>query len=532
MTETFLARPAPPPKSALWWLSRPGPRLRYTAGVAILVACLGVSWLLEQAGLSIPNIVMFFVLAVAVVATGFGTGPSIVAAVLASAMLAYFFLPPRFSLAVSDIQQVIMLVIMSILAVLISSLTDLVRAHAVAAEQHAARVEAMFGLSSALAGCNDAASIAQAGGIELSRILGREVLVLLPHEGRLTVAARSDPGASPPGAAEIAAAESAFRGVTAGGRDALRAEAALGTFVMSTGADAFGVIMIRRPETLDDAHLQLLTAMAQQMTDAIDRERLVRKVRATQVEAETERLRAGLLSSITHDLRTPLAIITGAATSLLDSNLALPHESMVALCQNIVEYSQSMARLVDNLLNMTRIESGFLHLEREMQVVEDVIGAALTHMRSRWVSRRHVTVDVPSGLALVPLDAALFQQVLVNLLENADIYSPADALIEVSATSTATRAVIEVSDRGPGLEPGEESRIFEKFYRGHASRRRSQGSGLGLAICRAIVAAHDGTIAARNRHGGGLTVRVELPLMLPDPASPSPSPRKTATDGA
>ena len=531
MTETFLARPALPPKSALWWLSRAGPRLRYVAGVAILFACLGVSYFLEQAGLSIPNIVMFFVLAVAVVATGFGTGPSIVAAVLASAMLAYFFLPPRFSFAVSDIQQVIMLVIMSILAVLISSLTDLVRAHAVAAERHAARIEAMFGLSSVLAGCTDVTSIVRAGGLELSRILGRDVFVLLPHEDRLTVAAPIDPGASPPRAAEIAAAESAFRGATAGGRDALRAEAAHGIFVMSTGADAFGVIVIRRPDAIDDAQLQLLSAMAQQMTDAIDRERLVRKVRATQAEAETERLRAGLLSSITHDLRTPLAIITGAATSLLDSNLALPHESMVALCQNIVEYSQSMARLVDNLLSMTRIESGFLQLEREMQVVEDVIGAALTHMQSRWSSRRRIKVDVPSGLALVPLDAVLFQQVLVNLLENADVYSPVDAPIEVSATSTTTHVVIEVADRGPGLAPGEESRIFEKFYRGHAARKRSQGSGLGLTICRAIVASHQGTIAARNRSGGGLTVRVELPLTPPEPSRPSPSLRRTAPDG-
>ena len=517
MAEFHLNGPLPPLKMANWWLRRPNNYVRYLSGAAAIVICLGVSLIFERVGLSIPNIVMLFVLAVAIVAAIFGTGPSILASVLASATLAFFFLPPLFSLAVSDAQQVFMLMIMSMLALLISHLTDQVRSQAAAAESHAERNEALYSLSSAINECSGTASVATIGARQLRKSFGVEVFILLPQNGELKLAGDSTFKASTMTADESHIATEAFRYSEVRAVDRHGKTATGHVQPMFSGARTVGVTLLRLDQPLDSVHQQLFVAMVQQIADALERDRLSQQVRAKQIEAETERLRSGMLSSITHDLRTPLAIITGAGSSLLDSDLSLPHDAMVGMCHNIVEYSQRMARLVDNLLNMTRIESGFLHVNREMHVLEEVIGAALTHMRSLWGDRK-VRTEIPPGLRLIPLDDVLFQQVLVNLLENVHKYTPRDASVEFTVSQTATTVIIELSDRGPGLQPGEEARIFEKFFRGHAAGERQQGTGLGLAICRAIVTAHRGEISARNRTGGGLTIRIELPLAVHPPA--------------
>lgn len=234
------------------------------------------------------------------------------------------------------------------------------------------------------------------------------------------------------------------------------------------------------------------------------------------VRAETERLRNALLTSVSHDLRTPLATITGAATTILESGSRLDERTQQELLESIRDEADRLNRLVQNLLEMTRLESGTLQLHREWHPLEEVIGAALARLSTRLGSRP-VTVNIPRDLTLVPIDDVLIEQVLVNLLDNAVKYTPPDTAIRILATPTDGQVTVEVADGGPGLPRGEEDRVFEKFYRAASNDRR--GAGLGLAICRGIVQAHGGRMWARNRPEGGVAFLFTLPVTGTPPAS-------------
>jgi two-component system sensor histidine kinase KdpD len=223
---------------------------------------------------------------------------------------------------------------------------------------------------------------------------------------------------------------------------------------------------------------------------------------------QTEQMLSSLLSAVSHDLRTPLASITGAASTLRSQGEKLLPETRQELLESIAEEAERLSRLVSNLLDMTRLESG-VELRRDLYPLEEIVGAALQRME-RQLSRRQVETHLPDNLPLVSADDVLLGQLLVNLLENATKYSPEGTPIEVEAESSGDAITLEVRDRGPGFAPNEEQRIFEKFYRGRSDGTR--GAGLGLAICRAIVDAHRGTIEAFNRTGGGAVFRIRLPL--------------------
>jgi two-component system sensor histidine kinase KdpD len=222
---------------------------------------------------------------------------------------------------------------------------------------------------------------------------------------------------------------------------------------------------------------------------------------------------------VSHDLRTPLATITGAVSTILDARGGLDVHTERELLESVHEEAERLNRLVQNLLEMTRLESGALQLRKELHPPEEVIGAALGRLGKRLADRR-VTTKVPTDLPLVPMDDVLVEQVLVNLLDNALKYTPAGSPIEVIATATDENLTIEIADHGPGLPHGEEDRVFEKFYRGEPVGAR--GAGLGLAICRGIVRAHGGRIWAQNLPGGGVAFLFTLPLGAPQPM-PVPS---------
>jgi two-component system, OmpR family, sensor histidine kinase KdpD len=240
---------------------------------------------------------------------------------------------------------------------------------------------------------------------------------------------------------------------------------------------------------------------------ASERARLADEAHAANLSVEAERLRSSLLSSVSHDLRTPLAVITGTATTLTDERL----EPAVRrdLVDTIVSEAERLERLVRNLLDMTRVEARVMPVQKEWQPLEEVIGASLASVE-RLLGARAVLVEVPQDLA-APYDAVLIQQVLVNLVENAVKYAP-ESPVEIRAAGVDGGAEIEVvvADRGPGLPPGDEVHIFEKFYRGKVGR--ASGIGLGLTICNAIVVAHGGRIWAETRKGGGSAFHFTLPL--------------------
>ena len=240
----------------------------------------------------------------------------------------------------------------------------------------------------------------------------------------------------------------------------------------------------------------------------------VEKNQQAQVQIETERLRSSLLSSISHDLRTPLAAITGSTSSLLEDGETLDPATRRDLLENIYEESERLSRLVTNLLEMTRLEAGSVTLHREMHHMGEIIGSAIRRLE-REIQGHPITTHIPNDLPLVPMDGLLMEQVVLNLLDNALKYTPGQTPIHLSTAVEDSRLAVRVADEGPGLRLEDLNRLFEKFYRG-AQNERKTGAGLGLAICKGIVQIHGGTIQAKNLVTGGAVFEIFLPLKTQD----------------
>ena len=262
------------------------------------------------------------------------------------------------------------------------------------------------------------------------------------------------------------------------------------------------------------------------MAMAMERAKLAEETQQARVQVETEQLRSSLLSSVSHDLRTPLAVITGAASTLVEGGARVDASERLDLTQTILEEAERLNRLIRNLLDMTRIESGAVTVKKDWMSLEEVVGTALDRMDAR-LGDREVRVELPT-LPLLPFDGLLIEQVLINLLENAVKYS--EGAIEIKATLATNEVLVEVADHGPGIPPGEELQVFDKFHRAvrehspspSGAARKPEGVGLGLAICRAIVAAHGGRIWVENRSQGGASFRFALPIEGEPPSLPLP----------
>jgi len=263
-------------------------------------------------------------------------------------------------------------------------------------------------------------------------------------------------------------------------------------------------------EPLSGAQERLIEAFANQAAVALERARLVEEASQIQLVQATERLQSALLNSISHDLRTPLATITGAVSSLRDPEVRLDEETTAALIDDIHSEADRLNRLVGNLLDMTRLEAGALRVSREPCDIAEVVGAALEH-QARQLRGREIEIDIPADLPPAPMSEVLITQVLSNLLDNAVKYSPEATPVRVSARIEGRHLAVEVADRGAGIALADRTRVFDKFYRIERSGS-SGGTGLGLAISKGIVEAHGGTIEALKRPGGGTILRFTLPL--------------------
>ena len=284
-----------------------------------------------------------------------------------------------------------------------------------------------------------------------------------------------------------------------------------------------GVLAVRPILTTrfgDPEQLHLLEILGNQIALALERARLADEAQQAHVSVETERMRNAILSSVSHDLRTPLATITGAASGLLEEKDQLSPAARDDLAKSIYHEAHRLDRLVRNLLDMTRLESGAVQLQKEWHPFEEIVGAALIRLESR-LNGHHIRTNLHPDLSLLLVDGVLMEQVLINLLENALKFSPPSTAIELSATVSDHELAFEIGDRGPGIPPGDEQRIFDKFYR--AGSAREGGVGLGLTICRGILEAHGGKIWAENRPGGGALFRFTLPI---EKAQPTIEPEK------
>jgi len=514
---------APRPAETARRASAPAPAAYLWAVVTVVICTLVCGAMFERFDNS--NLIMVYLLGVAFVAARYGRRPSALAAVLGVATFDFFFVPPYMTFAVHDTQYAFTFAVMLLVGLLISTLAVRVRSQAEAAHSREERTQALYAMSRDLAAARTAEEVAEAASRHVAHVLQGEAEVLLPDaEGRLA----PHPAGSSPDARETAVAQWAFdHGQLAGmGTDTLPGASAL--YLPLRGTETvLGVLAVRPPARLlpfAPDQLNLLESLAHQAASGLERVRLASEAERSRLAVETERLRSTLLSSVSHDLRTPLAAITGAASTLLEST-SLGADVERDLKEAIREEAERLNRLVTNLLDMTRLDSGSVSLHRDWESLEELVGTALTRL-DKALADRPVTVDIPSDLRPVPVDGVLVEQVIVNLLDNALKYTPPGSPLLVTARATGGEVVLEVADQGPGLPPGAEEQVFEKFYRGGHTQR---GFGLGLPICKAIITAHGGRIWAENRSPRGATFRFTLPMGdAPLPAAESASEHERA----
>ena len=485
---------------------------------AVTVAAAPLSLRFDRA-----NIVALFLLTVVLVAVRLGRGPAALAAFLGVASFDFFFVPPRFSFAVSDVQYLFTFAVMLAVGLIVGQLTAGLRFQARVAAHREERSGSLYEIARDLSGAVQIEQVVEISDESIARTFRASAALLLPGENgklRLT-SAGAEPRADGAGplAVDMGIAQWAFdKGQPAGfGTDTLPGSEVL--FIpLRAPIRARGVLavkannrrLLRIPE-----QRQLLDTFAALIAIALERVHYVGVAQDALVRMESERLRNSLLAALSHDLRTPLTVLVGLAESL---SLAKPPlaAAQAEIAAAMTDEAHRMSALVSNLLDMARIESGEVTLHLEWQPLEEVVGAAVRASRS-MLQHHKLEVRLPRDLPLVRFDALLIERVLVNLLENAGKYTPAGSHVTLSAEVAGDRLRVNVADDGPGLPPGREEAVFQKFARGNPESA-TPGVGLGLAICRAIVAAHGGEISGRNRHGGGASFTFTLPLGMPPAA--------------
>ncbi|AKM32444.1 two-component system sensor histidine kinase KdbD [Pandoraea faecigallinarum] len=485
--------------------------------------------------LDLANIAMLYLLGVIVAAMRLGRGPGVLASFLSVVAFDFFFVPPKMSLSVSDTQYLLTFAVMLTVALVISHLTTSLRFQARLATWRERRTGAVYAMARELAAALTTPQIVEIGSRHVREVFQARVALLLPDsQSNVRQPVENARAETMPAHIDTDVAQwvydrqqAAGRGTpTLPGSDAhylpLRAPMRTrGVLVVAPEAD---VGAIATPE-----QQRLLDTFAAQIALALERVHYVEIAQDALVTMESERLRNSLLSAISHDLRTPLTSIVGFA-SMLSRNAQAPGALRTDLVEAIHEEAQRMTGLVTNLLDMAKLQAGGVQLNRQWQMLEEVVGTSLRACR-RVLAGHEVTTRLPADLPLLRFDAVLLERLFTNLLENAAKYSPSGSHIEIAARVAGDDVEVSVSDDGPGLPTGMEGRIFEKFMRGEKESAKP-GIGLGLAICRAIVQAHGGKIRATNGPDGRgarfiFTLPVQVPPVAPDDTS---EPLSRATD--
>ncbi len=458
--------------------------------------------------LTTADLAMLYLITIMLAALS-GRGPSLLAASLAVAAFDFCFVEPRFTFAVRDARFLVTFAVMFASGLAISTLTTRLRRQELDAVVRERRTAALLAFTREVASADGVEEVAAVAVRHAEDLLGVAAAVLVPDdEGGLVPAA----GLMPLAAQELTVARwSHDHAQPAGHGTATLPGAQIVATPLRSGAFGLGVLVVqgrRGARALDAEQRHLLGSLAGQTALALGRIRLGAEARDQALRARTEELRSSLLSAVSHDLRTPLAVITGAATSLRDDAAALTAATRAELLDTIVDEAKRLERVLQNLLGITRVETG-LQPARDWVPVDELVGAALARLDD-VLGDRQVEVAAPPEL-LVPVDPVLFEHVLINLIENASKHGAPPFRIEARRTGDAVE--IDVVDHGPGLPPGGDAHLFDKFYR--APGTRAAGVGLGLAVCRGIVEAHGGTIRADNHPGGGARFRVTLPAPSP-----------------
>ncbi|HEY8948234.1 MAG TPA: sensor histidine kinase KdpD [Rhizomicrobium sp.] len=487
----------------------------YLGGLAFAIGALAVGAVLRQF-LGINNVALVFLTGVLASAITYGLWPALFTSLISVLEFNFFFLPPLYTFQIADPENINALFFFAVVALIASNLTARVRAQGVVARDRAKATEDLYLFARKLAGVFTLDDLLWATAYQFAQMLKLRVVILLP-EGESVAVRAGYPPEDMLDEDDVAAAKWVWERGQPAGRGADTLPGGRWLFLpMRTGRGIVGVVGLDNEKTgalLTPDQRRLFDALADQAALAIERINLVQDIDRNKLNAETERLRSALLTSISHDLRTPLASILGSASSLKAYGGTLDDAAKQELLGSILEEAERLNRFIANLLDMTRLESGAISPKLELVDLSDVIGSALRRA-SKVLAQHSVTLSLAPGLPMLKLDPVLFEQAIFNLLDNAAKYSLAGSRVTIEGELVGGRVRLAVSDSGNGIPQDDVERIFDKFYRVQSSDHKRAGTGLGLAISRGFIEAMDGTLNAGNRrdgHGAEFTITLPVP---------------------
>ncbi len=487
----------------------------YLVALLAVAAAVGVGELLWP-WIGVENIGLVFLIAIVGISVRFGLWPSLFASVVSALCYNFFFTEPYYAFTISDPKDVVAVVFFTIVAVVVSNVASRARNQAVAAMARARTTDLLYAFSRKLAGVGTLDDVLWATAYQTALMLKVRVVILLPENGSIAVKVGYPPEDRLYDA-DIAAAKWAWQNDRSAGRGSDTLPGAKRLFLpMRTGRGAIGVIGIDSDKPgplLTPDQRRLLDALIDQSALAIERVRLVEDLERAKRTAEADRLRSALLTSISHDLKTPLAAVIGAAGTLRDLSNALSDGEKADLLATVVDEAERLNRFISNLLDMTKLEAGAIVPNAAPHDIGEIVGSALRRA-SKILAHHHVELEFAADLPMLDLDAVLFEQVLFNLLDNAAKYSPEGTTIRIQSWRDRDSVCLQVLDEGDGIPAAELEHIFGKFYRVEKGDQVRAGTGLGLAISRGFVEAMHGTITAANRAdrtGAVFAIRLPIP---------------------
>ena len=506
----------PLPKKTVRTAERPEPfdPKPYIFALLGVGAAVGVSELLWP-WIGVQNTDLVFLTAIVAIAVRFGLWPSLLASVASALCYNFFFTEPYYTFSIADPRNVIAVVFFTIVAIVVSNVAARARTLAVTAMARARTTESLYVFSRKLAGVGTLDDLLWATAYQTALMLKVRVVLLLPDKGSIAVKAGYPPE-DVLDKADLAAANWAWEHDRPAGRGSDTLPGAKRLFLpMRTGRGAIGVVGIDSDKPgplLTPDQRRLLDALIDQAALAIERVHLVDDLDQAKRRVEADRLRAALLTSISHDLKTPLAAIVGAAGALKDLSPQLDDKAKADLVATILDESERLNRFIANLLDMTKLEAGSIKPNMARHDVGEIVGSVLE--RARKILARHtVEIEIAGGLPMLELDPVLFEQVLFNLLDNAAKYAPPETTIRIESWQEGETVKLEVIDEGTGIPPEEVELVFEKFHRASKGDQVRAGTGLGLAISRGFIEAMGGTIDAANRSDrSGAVFTINLPV--------------------
>ncbi|MBK1621838.1 two-component sensor histidine kinase, partial [Lamprobacter modestohalophilus] len=511
---TFVASRSARVRRRRRWLRRLEPARDYVLLLAVVAAATGMAAVIEPL-VPLPSLSLVFLTAVLLVAVRTAMRPALITAVLSAAAYNFFFTEPRYTFAMHHTHELVTVGFFLIMGLIGGQLAGRLRHQVLALRGTNEQTQRLLSLSRRLAAAVDLATVHREATLAIAEHLHVPVVLLAPSDsGQLAQAASSQDELALNDKA-WSAAQWAFDHRQPSGFQTQTLSAIDWRFLpLAIDQDCFGVLGVHQPsQGFQSEQLAAIDALTTQVTMAMARTRLATTLEQAKVAEETERLRSALLSSVSHDLRTPLASMIGAASSLRSLDEALSTKDRQELLDSVISEGERLNRYIQNLLDMTRLGHGTLKLERDWIGIDDILNSALRRTRE-LLSPCRLVRNIEPGLPLLYVHPALIEQALVNVIENAAKFSPDGGEVRVAATREGAELLITVADEGPGIPPDQREQVFNMFFTGGEGDRGKHGSGLGLAICSGMIGAHGGRIEALPGPGGrGTSIAIHLPLI-------------------